>query len=236
MKCKLGFRDIAKQILIFPAVWYAICPNLARSQLTIPAPLDELNAAQKRAVNDYVRKNERPTGELRILAQRNQIVVRSSKVLRELFPQYRFVAIPWSYQVSPEAKDRYQIPGWLFDVLTLDATGATQCVFHNTGNQEEYGEFLKTTKITLANDQDAAHVASAIAEIRGGGSSSRNVRHSESEWYLGYQESPFRAISGSEEIREAYYFRVRLDSRGAVLGGRLESEILERRPIPSSKN
>ncbi len=231
MSCTLGFRDISKHVLIVLAIWYAVSPDFARPQLTIHSQLDELSAAQRQAVNDYIGKNERPVGELRIMAQRGQIVVRSSKVLGEVFPQYRFVVFPWCYQVAPEAKDRYQIPGELFDILALDANAKSQYVFYSSGNQEQFGDFLKARQVNIRTDEDAARFAAALTDIYAKGSRSTNLHHNPTEWYLAYQEFPFRAISGEEEIREAYYFHLRTDGSGRVLGGRLESEVLERRRI-----
>jgi hypothetical protein len=50
---------------------------------------------------------------------------------------------------------------------------------------------------------------------------SKNLHQSESEWFLGYREYPFRAISSYEEIRQASYYRLTTDSDGILSGGRL---------------
>src|SRR5579864_1548426 len=76
--------------------------------------IEGLNPAQQQAVDDYVQKGERRTGELKVLADRNGIALRSSDALRTLFPNYRFVSVLWVYQADPQARSKYSIPGPLF--------------------------------------------------------------------------------------------------------------------------
>jgi len=57
------------------------------------------------------------------------------------------------------------------------------------------------------------------------------VRHENSNWLLGYQEFPFRAISGYEEIREVSYYLVSVDPDGFVISGRSVIKELERRKL-----
>ena len=49
--------------------------------------IDGLTPEQLKAVDGYVRQGERPSGELRILADRQHIVVRSTEALQSLFPK-----------------------------------------------------------------------------------------------------------------------------------------------------
>jgi hypothetical protein len=73
-------------------------------------------------------------------------------------------------------------------------------------------------------------VRAALTDIYGIGMGSKNLHHGDSEWFLGYREYPFRAISSYEEIREASYYRLTIASDG-VVSGRLVNEVLERRQI-----
>jgi hypothetical protein len=66
-----------------------LAQNLATTRSDVPK-LEGLNAAQQRAVEDYVRHNEKPIGELRVTADRKMVVVFSSEALRVLFPRFRF--------------------------------------------------------------------------------------------------------------------------------------------------
>ena len=208
-------------------------PNVA-AQLKMEGVLNALNEQQKKAVEAYITKHQVTSGELRVQARRDWISVRTSKILEDLFPNVLFVVIPWSYQVTPEAKGKYAIPGGLSDTLALNDQGAVECVFYSSGNREQFAEFLKARRIAVKNDSDAAKVSSALAALYDGGATA-NSRHGPSEWYLNYQESPFRAISGYEEVREAYYFHLHTDADGFVTGGRLEVETLERRPIEQNQ-
>ncbi len=211
-------------------------PNLA-AQAKIGSVLNALNEQQKKAVEAYISKREVTSGELIIHAEKDWISVRTSKPLEDLFPNILFVVIPWVYQVTPDAKGKYAIPGGLSDTLALNDQGTVECVFHSTGNREQFAEFLKARPIAVKNDSDAAKVSAALGALYAGGTTT-NLRHGPSEWYLSYQESPFRAISGYEEVREAYYFHLHTNADGFVTGGRLEVETLERRPVeqnPPSK-
>jgi hypothetical protein len=78
----------------------------------------------------------------------------------------------------------------------------------------------------------ACEVSRARADIYGSGLSLCNdVRPSSSEWLLSYTEMPFRPISSYEEVREAYYYRLRVEPSGIVRDGTLVAETLERRKI-----
>jgi hypothetical protein len=189
-----------------------------------------LNPAQQQAVDDYVQKGERRTGELKVLADRNGIILRSSDALRALFPNYRFVSVLWVYQADPQARNKYSIPGPLSFTLVLDENGKN-AMPPRTGYLEEYGDLLHAQRIKVTDEGSAALVKAAFTDIYGIGMGSKNLRHGASEWFLGYQEFPFRAISSYEEIREASYYRLTTDSDGVVISGRLVNEVLERRKI-----
>ena len=197
-----------------------------------PGPLrkiEGLNPAQQQAVDDYVQKSERRTGELQILADRNAIILRSSDALRILFPNYRFVAVCWVYQAEPQARNRYSIPGPLTFTLALDQDGKN-AMPNRTAYFEEYGDLLRAQKIKVTDESSAVLVRSALSDIYGFGMGSINLRHSASEWFLGYQEYPFRAISSYEEVREASYYMVKTED-GVVISGWLVNQELERRRI-----
>ena len=200
-----------------------------------PGPLkkiEELNPMQQQAVDDYVQKDERRTGELKVLADRNGIAVVRSEALRRLFPAYRFVSVPWVYQADPQARNKYSIPGPLSFTLVLDENGKN-AMPARTGYLEEYGDLLHAEKIKITDEASAVLVRSALSDIYGFGMGDKNLRHSESQWYVGYREYPFRAISSYEEDREASYYLVTTDSDGIVKSGRLVNEVLERRRIDS---
>jgi hypothetical protein len=198
-----------------------------------PGPLkkiDGLNPAQQQAVADHVKKIERRTGELKVLVDRNGILLRSSEALRTLFPDDRFVAVTSVYQPSPDATTKFSIPGPLTYVLVLDQDGKDGMP-NRTGYLEEYGDLLHAHRIKVTDDVSAVLVRSALSDIYGFGMGDKNVRHCESQWYVGYREYPFRAISSYEEVREASYYLVATDSDGVVKSGRLVNEVLERRGI-----
>ena len=197
--------------------------------------LEELNAAQQKAVDDYVRQHERPTDELRVTADRNRIAVRSSEALRTLFPRYRFVAVTWTYQVDPGALSKYSLPGSTFHTLVLDDKGRN-CMPNRTGDLEEFAELLRDQRIKVTDKTSAALVRSALTEIYGFGMSLDDLRSTDrpqdnSKWLLGYREWPFRAISSYEEVREASYYLLSVDASGLVVSGRLVNEVLERRKL-----
>jgi hypothetical protein len=98
-----------------------------------------------------------------------------------------------------------------------------------TGFLEEFADLLYEQKINISDEASAALVRSALSDIYGFGMGDKNVRHSDSEWFLGYREYPFRAISSYEEVREASYYLLRTDPDGIVISGRLVNEVLERR-------
>ena len=200
--------------------------------------IDGLNSAQQQAVDDYVQKGERRTGELKVLADRNAIMLRSSEALRTLFPSYRFVSVLWVYQADPQARNHYSIPGPLSFTLALDENGKN-AMPNRTGYLEEYGDLLTAHRIKVTDKASAALVRSALTDIYSFGmgtsdvppSAPDNVRHNSSEWYLGYEEHPFRAVSSYEEVREASYYLLRTDPDGVVISGRLVNQELERRRI-----
>jgi hypothetical protein len=146
-----------------------------------------------------------------------------------LFPNYRFVAVTSVYQASPDATTKFSIPGPLTYVLVLDQDGKDGMP-NRTGYLEEYGDLLRAQKIKITDEASAVLVRSALTDIYGFGMGPKNLRQSESEWFLGYREYPFRAISSYEEIREASYYRLTTDSDGTVISGRMV-EVLERRRI-----
>jgi ribosomal protein S13 len=192
--------------------------------------IERLNSEQEKAVDDYIRQNERPTGELRVVADRNRIAVRSSQAIRALFPRYRFVAVTWIYEADPAAFGKYSIPGPLSHTLVLDENGRN-LMPNRTGYLAEYAGLLRAERVKVTDDTWATLVRSALTDIYGIGMGSANLRHGSSEWSLGYQELPFRAISSYEEVREASYYLISVDTNGFVIGGRLVTEVLERRKL-----
>lgn len=223
-------------LVLFAALAYA---SAQADGVTMPREefpgLGALNAAQRETVDRFVLDHERPTGELKRLAVRGGIAVRSSVALQRLFPHSRFVVVPWIYQVDPAAKHLYSIPWGIYDVLAISDEGQQESIFHSSGNQAEFGLFLHDHRLKIRNKTTACDVARALADIYGGGLSLCNdVRHSSSEWRLSYKEMPFRPISSYEQVREAYYYRLRVDSRGAVLDGTLVVDTLERRKIDNA--
>jgi hypothetical protein len=190
--------------------------------------IDELTPEQQKAVDDYVRQGERPTGEVRILAK--YIAMRSSDALRKLFPRYKFVAVTWVYEADAAAFDNYSIPGPITHTLVLDENGKNVMPKH-TGYLDEYADLLRVEKIKVTDEASAALVRSAFTDIYGIGISSTDLRHGNSEWFLGYTEWPFRAISSYEEVRAASYYLVLVDARGQVVSGHLVYDILEQRKL-----
>lgn len=198
---------------------------------------ETLNAAQQETVDRFVLEHERPTGELKMLAERRGIAVRSSAALRHLFPHSRFVVIPWNFQLDPAAKHLYSVPGGMYDVLAISDEGRQESVLHSSGNHEEFGVFLCHHRVKVKNKTMACEVSRARADIYGSGlSPCSDVRRSSSEWLLSYTEMPFRPISSYEEVREAYYYRLRVDTHGVVLDGKLIDETLERRKIANAES
>jgi hypothetical protein len=194
--------------------------------------LGSLTAAQRKAVDTFVLEHQRPTGDLRQLADRGGMGVRSSAALRRLFSHSRFVVVPWVLQAESSAKNMYSIPYGLYDVLAINDEGQQEATFHSSGNHEEFGLFLHNHRVKVRNESMACEVAKALAAIYGAGLSTCNdVRRSSSEWLLSYKEMPFRPVSSNEEVREAYYYRMGVDSGGLVLRGTLVCETLERRKI-----
>lgn len=195
-----------------------------------------LNAAQRETVAKFVLEHERPTGELKRLAKCNWIAVRTSAALTHLFPHSRFVEVPWIFQLNPAAKNLYSIPFGLFDVFAISDQGPQESIFHSSGNSAEFGLFLHAHGIKVRNKTMADEVARAFADIYGLSLCCNDLRHSQSEWYLGYRESPFRSVSSYEEKRDAFYYRLTVDSNGVVLDGTLVSKVLERRKVESTEN
>lgn len=190
--------------------------------------IDGLTPDQQKAVDDYVRQGERPTGEVRILANLN-IAVRSSEALRTLFPKYKFVAVTWMYEADAPAFQKNSIPGPITQILVLDENGKSRMPKH-TGYLDEYADLLCAERIKVTDEASAALVRSALTDI-GIGMSSTDLRHGNSEWFLGYREWPFRAISSYEEVREASYYLIRVDAKSQVVNGHLVNEVLERRKL-----
>jgi hypothetical protein len=221
---------IALTVLFACGVLAAQNPATTRSDIP---KLEGLNAAQQRAVEDYVRQTERPTGELRWIADRRMAVF-SSEALRKLFPSFRFVAIRWTTEADPAAVNKYSIPGPIVQTLALDQEGRDRLSKH-TGLEKEFGELLHMERVRVTDVTSAAIVRSAFAEIHAGGGAddlrTTDLRHENSNWLLGYHESPFRVISGYEEVREVSYYLISVDPNGFVVSGLSVTEVLERRKI-----
>jgi hypothetical protein len=197
-----------------------------------PGPLKKipgLTAEQQEAVEAYVQAAERRTGELEILIDRNQIMVRSSEALGFLLPDLRLVSVTSLYRAKSAAAKKYSIPGPLTYVLVLDQDGKN-AMPKRTGYLEEYGELLHVRAIKVADQASAALVRAALVDIYGFGMGT-DIRHRPSAWYIGYQEHPFRAISSSQEVREASYYLLTTGADGLVIHGRLVNEVLQRRKI-----
>ena len=112
-----------------------------------------LNARQQKSLAEFIRQNQQPTGDLKVLADRSRIGVRVSTVLQELFPRYSFVVVPWVYRVEPGNPHMYSIPGdgAVFNMVALSDDGARRFVFHSSGNREEYANFLREQRIKVTD-------------------------------------------------------------------------------------
>jgi hypothetical protein len=230
----MNTRNMASCTVLFLVLTSALSrANAHRDDLpSLVHGLETLNAAQRETVDKFVLEHERPTGELKVLAERHGIAVRSSAALRHLFPHSRFVVVPWNFQLDPAATHLYSVPGGIYDVLAISDNGRREAIFHSSGNHEEFGVFLHDHRVKVKNKTMTCEVSRARADIYGSGLSLCNdVRPSSSEWLLSYTEMPFRPISSYEEVREAYYYRLRVEPSGIVRDGTLVAETLERRKI-----
>jgi hypothetical protein len=203
-------------------------PGTTRSDVP---KLEGLDAAQQRAVENYVQQNERPTGELRVIADRRMLVF-SSEALRTVFPRFRFVRIRWITDADPAAFHKYSIPGPIVETLVLDEDGRN-CLPNRTSDRKEFGDLLHAEHVKVTDATSAAMVRSALSAIDLGWGTedlrTTDLRHKNSNWLLGYHEWPFRAISSYEEVREASYYLISVDTNGFVVSGRSVREVLERR-------
>jgi len=219
-------------LTIFLACGHLASQNPATLRSDVPN-LDELNSAQQLAVEDHVRQHERPTGELRWIANRRMRVF-SSEALRALFPNLRFVAITWITEADDAAFHKCSIPGPILETLVLDTNGKERMP-HHSAYREEFGDLMHAEHIKITDASSAAVVRSALNALYAGGSAddlrTTDVRHEKSNWLLGYHELPFRAISGYEEIREVSYYLVSVDPDGLVISGRSVIKELERRKL-----
>ena len=206
--------------------------NPATTRSDVPK-LEGLNAGQQRAVEEYVRKNERPTGELRWIADRGMAVF-SSEALRTLFPRFRFVAVRWITEANPAAFHKDCIPGPILATLVLDADGKNRMP-HHTGYREEFGDLVHAERVKITDATSAAMVRSAFTAIYAGWSAddlrTSDLRHENSNWLLGYHEWPFRPISSYEEVREVSYYLISVDTNGFAVSGRSVTKVLERRKL-----
>jgi hypothetical protein len=198
--------------------------------------LEGINAAQQKAVEEYVKQHERLTGELRFIADRSAVF--SSEALRKLFPRFRFVATRWITEADPAASQKFGIPGPIVETLALDEDGRNRMP-KPTGYREEFGQLLRTEHLKITDANSAAMVRSALTEIYAGGGvddlRTIDLRHENSKWLLGYHEQPFRAISSFEEVREASCYVISVDRNGYVVRGRSVTEVLERRKLNSDR-
>jgi hypothetical protein len=231
-----------KELIYLMAVCLGTHPACAATAEAGPMGLHELTASQQKSLDEVIHENEVPGGRSAI---RSRITVRSSKVLGDLFPHYRFVLIPWIYQAaSPAAETKFQIPapGAAVSEVALSDDGHTRFWLDTGGNGgtgEEWGAFLHAERVRVSTAAMADKVAAAFFADSYQSGCCRNLRRGTSEWLLGYRESPFRAISSYREIREATYYRLTTDPNGIVMDGKLETELLERRrlrPQQSSGN
>jgi hypothetical protein len=215
-------------VLLFAST-RAACASDSGAELV---KLSELTPAQQKNIDDFIREHERPEDELKQLADRSHITVKSSKVLRDLFPDYRFVLIPWIYQVAtPEAAHKYSMPspGAVVSELALSDDGKTHVELDSNG--KEWGALLHAERVNVSTEAMAEKVAAVLFAHCYQGARCRNLHRGTSEWILGYRESEFRVISGYEEIREATYYRLTTDSNGIVINGQMMNDVLERRKI-----
>lgn len=206
--------------------------NPATARPDVPK-LEGLNPAQQKAVEDYVQQNERPTGELRWIADRRMRAF-SSEALQKIFPSFRFVAIWWITEADPPAFHKYSIPGPILETLVLDADGTNRIPKH-MGYGEEFGDLLRQEHVKITDAASAAVVRSALKSLSAGVGAddlrTSDVRHENSNWLLGYQELPFRPISMYEEVREVSYYLVSVDADGFVVSGRSVIKEVERRKL-----
>lgn len=226
-----NFQIIVRFAIVLTALFLygSVQGRTSASGSTAPAQrINGLNPDQQKAVDDYVRQGERPTGELRILAK--YIALYSSETLRTLFPRYKFVAVTWIYEADATASHKYSIPGPITHTLVLDENGKNQMP-KRTGYLDEYADLLRAEKIKVTDEASAALVRSAFTDIYGIGMGSADLRHGNSEWFLGYKEWPFRAVSSYEEVREASYYLIVVDTSGQVVSGHLVNDVLERRKL-----
>lgn len=197
--------------------------------------LEGLNLAQQKSLEDYVHQHEKPTGEFRVIADRRMKVF-SSEALRSLFPKFRFVAIRWIYEADPAAMHKYSVPGPIVQSLVLDEDGRNR-IPKKLDNGAEFGDLLREEHIRVTDATSAALVKSALRSMEAAWDrddpGTSDLRHEGSDWLLGYHEWPFRAISSSEEIREAHYYLISVDADGFVISGRAVTKVLERRKLAS---
>jgi hypothetical protein len=202
--------------------------------------LATLTPAQRSAVEEFIHKNEHPSGELRMLTEPAGIRVNPSATLHRLFPSFQFVLVPWKFDLDPNAKGRYSIPGpgAVFDVLAIRQDGEEQYTFHGSGNHEEFASFIRAQGVIVRDQEVAEDMAGALAEIYSGYSVSaipgKALKHAPGEWYFFYTEMPFRPVSSYEEERDASYYRLRVGNSGLVLDGISVNQVLERRKIRGS--
>ena len=217
-------------------VFFACGSLAAQSAVTTRSGVprvEGLNFAQQKAVEEYVLQNERPTGELRWVADRRMRVF-TSEAPRTLFPNFRFLAIQWITEADPAVLHKYSIPGPIVETLVLDEDGGN-CMPNRTGDRKEFGDLLRTEHVKITGATSAAMVRSALSAIDVGWGTddlrTNDLRHENSNWLLGYREWPFRAISSYEEVREASYYLISVDKNGFVVSGRSVREVLERRKL-----
>ena len=219
-------------LTVFFACGSLAAQSAATTRSGVPR-LEGLNFAQQKAVEEYVLQNERPTGELRWVADRRMRVF-TSEALHTLFPNFRFVAIQWITEADPAAFHKYSIPGPILKTLVLDADGMNRMPNH-TGYREEFGDLLREEHVRITDAASAAVVRSALNALYAGGTAddprTSDVRHENSNWLLGYNEGSFRPISMYEEIREVSYYLVAVDADGYVVSGRSVTRVVERRKL-----
>ena len=199
-------RGVMGRVIGLLCIGAQLC-SVAASDSDESPKIPGLNVEQQKSLAEFIRQNERPNEDLKILADRSRIRVRGSKILQELFPHYRFVIVPWVYRVDPKNQDKYSIPGdgAVADLVALSDTGADRFVLNSSGNREAFANFLREQRVKVSA-KTISRIWAAYTDIyiyAGGGSGPKWL--GKSEWRWGYQESPFRAISSDEEIREVYY-------------------------------
>ena len=210
-------------VCLLAAALYGCTPS---GDAHVPKQVSELNAKQQRSLQDYIRQYERPTGDLKILANRRRLQIRTSKTLQQVFPRYSFVVVPWEYRAEPGNPRGFSIPGGLYSVVALRDDG-DRFVFYSTGNRQEYAEFLRLRRIRF-NEETAVQLWAAHHDLYGMSEGAPPKRYGNSEWRFGYQES-VNVVSESEEERVAYYYQLHVDASDMVIDGRFVAETLERR-------